>query len=517
MKQLICVLLAVLLLVGAVPLNASAAQEEQVFRGVDAAQPVGDDSYCFTTPSDDLIAQPMALTEEYDVLAVKEVPYEYRRASQDLIDVIKDAEGFRSEPYWDYLQWTIGYGTVCGYDPNGADVPSDYWYGISQYQAELLLMDHIKKYAEDDVNHFFANKRKVDYPVSQQQFDAMVDFTYGLGAAWIYDSSRVADVLKVTPKNELDVMRALGAWCRVGGEVFPQACSRRIREGIIFADGDYYLPHGGYAAGNSSLDVVNDSDLPRFNYVIFEGNGTTLHNGRYDDVSYYHQGRTYGSLPIPTRSGYMFYGWINEDGDLLLDSQKVVRNEEVYAGWTQMYFDDVKNNAWYTAPVAYCYKYDIMNGVDDDHFGPNQTMTRGMLVTTLYRLAGEPKVKKGAAFVDINPDSYYADAVTWASQKGIVKGYGDDTFRPAAPVTRAQMVTFVSRYAATVEHMNTSSSKSLSGFKDAGAIPDYAVKPFKWALEKGLITGTDKNTLTPGGEATRAQLAKVLMTLVNLK
>lgn len=511
MKRLICVLLTVLLLAGAVPLAASAEQAEPVFRGVSPAEPVGDDSYCFTASPEPMSVSPMS---DAGITAVQEVPYNDMTASQDLIDVIKDAEGFSPTPYWDYSQYTIGYGTVCGY--RYEDVPSDYWNGISEYHAEQLLREHVDKHAEYYVNLFFDDERKVHYPVTQSMFDAMVDFTYGLGPAWIYDS-RVADVLKVSPNNELDVMRALGAWCRVNGEVFPQACSRRIREGIIFSEGEYYLPHGGSAAGNSSLEVVNDRNLPYFRYTIFDGNGTTLVNNRTDDVSYYRSNRDYGSLPVPTRSNYTFYGWFDENGDVLLENHPVQDNLEVEARWVQLPFRDIPARSWYTTAVAYCYYYDILTGVTDGQFQPNEPMTRGMLVTSLYRLAGAPKVKKGAAFVDVNPDSYYADAVTWASQKGIVKGYGDDTFRPAAPVTRAQMVTFVSRYASVVEKADTASSHSLNGYQDAGNVPGYAVGPFKWALEEGLIKGMEQNQLMPDAQATRAQLAKVLMIVTNLK
>lgn len=534
MKRSISMLLAIILVLSAIPFATVSAQEEMVYRGSSPASSVENESICLTpaSVSDEFVSDDTAQVMSEDDRSLSS--FAPMKSSQNLIDVIKDAEGFRATPYWDYMQWSIGYGTVCGYEPDGSDVPGEYWGGISEEKAEQLLMHHVKNYAEDDVNYFYSKISKGRKSVPQNEFDAMVDFTYALGSSWIYDGSRVADYLK-NPTTEVDLVRALGAWCRVGGSVFGPTCSRRIRESLIYLDGSYYLPYGSDSVAHSDLDVVLDDDLPRFKYTIFNGNGVNLINTRTDDVNYYHENQNYGKLPKPVRSDYTFYGWVKpakekmvetvqeeqvllEDSGmekLLLENSKADENCDVTAGWIHLPFEDVDSEAWYSSAVAYCYKNDIMKGKDEKSFEPGSYMNRAMLVTTLYRLADEPNVKGSSGFTDVSSDKYYAKAVNWAQSKGIVKGFDDGTFRPNELLNRAQMVTFISRYAAVMQNKDINVELDLSKYQDAEAIPSYAVQPFKWALSVGLVNGTGDNNLSPADYASRAQLAKVLMLLVN--
>ena len=170
-------------------------------------------------------------------------------------------------------------------------------------------------------------------------------------------------------------------------------------------------------------------------------------------------------------------------------------------------FTDLEKGAWYYESVSYAIETGLMNGVGEHEFAPDDTLTRAMLVTILYRQAGEPTVAKRAAFADVAEKSWYADAVAWAVERGITYGMGDNLFAPDEPVTREQMVTFLWRFAGKPE-----SAQTLADFPDADKVPDYAKAAFAWAVEKGIVNGNPidgKVCLDPSGTATRAQIAAI--------
>ena len=150
-----------------------------------------------------------------------------------------------------------------------------------------------------------------------------------------------------------------------------------------------------------------------------------------------------------------------------------------------------------------------MNGVGNGMFLPNGILTRGQLVTTLYRLAGEPETEAANPFLDVDLDQYYGKAVVWAAEHGIAKGMTDITFAPNMAVTREQMATFLYRYA-KFSGKDVTGSYDLTEFGDAQAVNDFAKAPMAWAVKTGLITGMD-GLLNPKGNATRAQVATVFL------
>ena len=173
-------------------------------------------------------------------------------------------------------------------------------------------------------------------------------------------------------------------------------------------------------------------------------------------------------------------------------------------------FIDVAANAWYYDAVAYAYENGLMSGTASNLFSPNATTTRGMIVTMLYRLEGEPRVTTGSAFDDVDASMYYADAIAWANANGIVTGYDDTTFGPNDAITREQMAAILYRYA-QYKGYRTTASADLSGYVDAGDVSAYALPALQWANAEGLVTGTSSNTLTPDGSAVRAQVATIFM------
>ena len=171
-------------------------------------------------------------------------------------------------------------------------------------------------------------------------------------------------------------------------------------------------------------------------------------------------------------------------------------------------FTDVAANAWYADAIQFVYENGLMTGVTTTTFGPNVTTSRAMLATILYRLEGEPRVT-AASFTDVESGMYYTDAVAWASSKGIVTGYGDGTFLPNKAITREEMAAMLYRYA-SYKGYDVTGMKDLGGYSDAASVSSYAVEALQWATGEGLVTNMD-GALNPTGSATRAQLATILM------
>lgn len=172
-------------------------------------------------------------------------------------------------------------------------------------------------------------------------------------------------------------------------------------------------------------------------------------------------------------------------------------------------FTDVAPGSWYYDAVRFVYGKGMMNGTSPTAFSPNATTSRGMIVTILYRLEGEPAAGT-ASFTDVPAGQWYSKAVAWAAQNGIVDGYGSGAFGPNDNITREQMAAILYRYASYKGYSVTASSNT-SSYSDASQISSYAQTAMSWANATGLITGTSSTTLAPKGNATRAQAAMILM------
>lgn len=176
---------------------------------------------------------------------------------------------------------------------------------------------------------------------------------------------------------------------------------------------------------------------------------------------------------------------------------------------TSDYADDVPVGSWYYNAVEYMYKNGMMSGVSPTSFGPNANLSRAMLAQVLYNLEGKPAAT-GAPFQDVAPGQWYANAVAWAAENGIVSGYGNGRFGPNDPITREQLATILHRYASKKGY-DTSASASLSGFSDSASVSGYAQEALSWAVGAKLVSGMGNNALNPAGTATRAQVATILM------
>ena len=173
-------------------------------------------------------------------------------------------------------------------------------------------------------------------------------------------------------------------------------------------------------------------------------------------------------------------------------------------------FLDVNEGDWFYDAVAYAYENGLMDGVGGNRFAPNSATTRAQLVTILYRLEGQPAVSGDLPFTDVEAGTWYTNAVGWAAQNGIVNGIGDDTFAPGNDLTREQLVTILYRYAESKGY-DVSASADLAGYPDGEEIQAYAREAMAWAVAENIIQGMEDDTLKPAGNASRAQIATILM------
>ena len=174
-------------------------------------------------------------------------------------------------------------------------------------------------------------------------------------------------------------------------------------------------------------------------------------------------------------------------------------------------FPDVEEDAWYADAVDFASSHALFQGTDQG-FEPDAPMDRAMLVTVLYRL--EDAAAEGTSpFADVAEDAWYAEAVTWASDAGLVQGT-DRGFEPDAPVTREQIAVILFNYG-TLLGLDMEGRAPLDAFADGGDTADWAKEAMSWAVSAGLFQGDD-GALEPGAGATRAQVAVLLQRLVGL-
>lgn len=179
-------------------------------------------------------------------------------------------------------------------------------------------------------------------------------------------------------------------------------------------------------------------------------------------------------------------------------------------------FTDVVAGTWYYGAAAYAYNNGLFAGMTPTTFAPNATMTRAMLVSVLWRLAGEPAPKAPNTFVDVPDGAWYTDAVTWVAENGVVSGIGGSRFDPSGFVTREQTAEILYNYAHSKGY-DVSARADLTAFPDAGSVSGWAEEALSWANAAGLINGTVRDgqtILDPQGSASRAQVAMILMNYV---
>ena len=174
-------------------------------------------------------------------------------------------------------------------------------------------------------------------------------------------------------------------------------------------------------------------------------------------------------------------------------------------------FTDVSEGQWFYDAVGYVYTNYIFNGVDTNRFGVNDNITRADFVTVLYRMEGSPAVSGKSKFPDVqNSSKYYYNAVVWASQNDIVKGYDTGKFCPKESITREQMMAFMYRYASYKGmDMTVKDPNRMDTFSDKDKVSKWAKESVRWAIGNGIINGSG-GKIDPKGTALRCQVAQII-------
>lgn len=308
---------------------------------------------------------------------------------------------------------------------------------------------------------------------------------------------------------------------------------------------------------NGTVDVIETIANSNGEYIVRTGNYLTLYLNRFSVYSFagkdiytgggggsvlytvkfdtngaeaiksqsIKKNRTVTKPADPTKEGYAFEGWY-QDKELTKAydfATEVKKSFTLYAKWAELkndetenpnagdeeFFTDVKTTDWFYASVKYVSQNNLMNGVSETAFAPDNALTRAMLVTVLYRAEGEPATNRSIPFADIEMGSWYANAVIWAQQNGIINGVSETQFSPNDNITREQIAAIMYRYA-NLKGMDAVTLEENLHYADANEISEYAVSAMNWAVGTGLMKGKSTTTINPKDNATRAEIAAIL-------
>ncbi len=182
---------------------------------------------------------------------------------------------------------------------------------------------------------------------------------------------------------------------------------------------------------------------------------------------------------------------------------------------TTLPFTDVSLSDWFYEAVNYVYLNELMDGVSTTRFAPDTATNRAMVVEILYRMAGSPSVSGTSAFTDVSAAAWYADAVKWATDSGVVEGRSATVFDPNAAVSRQELAAMLYRYAQYKGYdVSIGENTNILSYTDVAGVAEYAMSAMQWACGSGVVNGTAAGVLSPNGSATRAQLATMLMRFI---
>lgn len=261
----------------------------------------------------------------------------------------------------------------------------------------------------------------------------------------------------------------------------------------------YFCGHLHYCVGTTPPVTVY-SGHRGFTEVMLPSLKSGSHGYRNLETSWYLF--AYGDELVLRAKDFETGEWLTEYDAVIPLGARVSCPSEGYA--------DLPETAWYHAAVDDCLRRGLMNGVSNTRFDPEATLSRAMLTTVLYRMAGSPAVTEMHGFADVDTGSWYEAAVRWARCSGVVNGVDETHFAPDAPITREQMAAMFYRYAA-YKGFDTTKRAALDGYRDAASISSYAKEPMAWAVARELLNGTSPTTVSPAEGATRAQIAAVLI------
>ena len=375
---------------------------------------------------------------------------------------------------------------------------------------------------------------------------------------WQYSSTAVAQGALASGKTDINVLympeylsfsapkvtaeyTSGGAQIRWGGSTYAKSYTvyRKSADGDVQTVGTYsgtvhsctdakFLPGMGYFV---TMDVSDPVDGTRYRSYTgdtvypaaasFAVKVTAAEGGTAGGGGSFTVGQKAAVTATPAQ-GYTFAGWYDAAGSKVSSAAEysftVTASVTLQARFTKeelppatATFTDVKDTDWFAEAVYGAVESGLFTGTSDTTFSPRDTMTRGMLVTVLYRQAGTPEASNRNKFVDVSKDAWYAKAVTWAYNNGVVNGTGEKTFSPEAAVTREQMATILKRYSDAMDiEVPETTVGDLSSFADGGEVSSFATEGMRWAVATQLLNGAD-NRLMPAGKASRAECATILL------
>lgn len=324
-------------------------------------------------------------------------------SSEAVIEFIKEYEGFRSYVYWDGGNAYIGYGTIV--------YSKDYPNGISREGADALLREALA------VKEAALNKAmdKYGFTLTQNQFDAMMSFTYNIGTGWMSTKNRIFRYLTEGAHNhtDLEMVNAIGAWCRQGGQIVRKLVERRLREAVMFVYGQY----DGFGTHE-------------YRYIVYDAGAGEV---EYSMV-FYEYGKPYGPLQEAVRGGYTLTGWVTDSGTAINAYTVANDNIAVTAVWTEgtvtvpadltnpaeatppaSVYSDVSEDDWYYDYVVKLSQSGIFSGFEDGTFKPDDNVTCGQALKLILRAVG----------FDVQPQTgghWASGYLTLAESKGIANG-----------------------------------------------------------------------------------------------
>ena len=212
---------------------------------------------------------------------------------------------------------------------------------------------------------------------------------------------------------------------------------------------------------------------------------------------------------VPTREGFAFTGWYT-DRELTqrVTSLTLTNSTVVYAGWNP--FTDVGSGDWFYEDVLYVYNQGLMEGTGADTFSPDAAVTRGQVVTILWRMAGSPAVNFAMDFSDVTEDTWCAEAIRWAASEGIAQGFADGSFGQDVYVSREQLAAFLYREVQRQGGGFTGMWYFPLNYPDIEELGAFADEAMHWCVMTGVLQGTADGRLAPKATADRAQLSAIL-------
>lgn len=458
-KRLLAILLSVLMVLGTVSV-AFAAEPEAISVSISASETEADESAKYETD------------ESFDVYF-------------GVGDFSADGKALNT---YEFTVW---------YDESYVSLDEDNIADASSTEGYLLLGEE-KEATVDDVDYIgqtvtFTSFEK-GFGTATESFNALAEIPFKAkkeGTTKIFIQEADITLLPVADEADFSV--------KIPAEVLNAEVEIKIEDD----DND---DGGSFFAGSGNIIAVMRT-------VIFNVDGVKTAVSVAD-------GKKVAKPADPVKEGYVFEGWYKDNKfktpyDFNVE---IFEGIELFAKFVKadapaLPFTDVNESDWFYEGVKFVYEQNMVKGVSETIYAPDNTLTRATLVTLLYRMENQPQAPANT-FTDVLSGAWYENAVAWASANGVVLGVGEGLFAPDADITREQIAVILYKYT-KLKGGDISKTADLTVFADASEISAWAKDALSWAVAEGLIQGMTETTVAPGATANRAQIAAILSRYMN--